>query len=35
MKQYAEEREIGERLGDYVIRAGYVKEVLDGQQFHA
>ncbi|MFB4323011.1 assimilatory sulfite reductase (NADPH) hemoprotein subunit [Priestia sp. BR_2] len=35
MKQYAEERGIGERLGDYVIRAGYVKEVLDGQQFHA
>ncbi|SEK45530.1 sulfite reductase (NADPH) beta subunit [Paenibacillus sp. cl141a] len=35
MKQYAQEREIGERLGDYVIRAGYVKEVLDGQQFHA
>lgn len=35
MKQYAEEREIGERLGDYVIRAGYVKEVLDGQQFHS
>lgn len=35
MKQYAQEREIGERLGDYVIRAGYVKEVLDGKQFHA
>ncbi|OIB04355.1 sulfite reductase subunit beta [Paenibacillus sp. LC231] len=35
MKQYAQEREQGEHFGDFVIRAGYVKEVLDGQQFHA
>lgn len=35
MKQYAQEREQGEYFGDFVIRAGYVKEVLDGQQFHA
>lgn len=33
--QYAQEREKGEHFGDFVIRAGYVKEVLDGQQFHA
>ncbi|MGE7822537.1 assimilatory sulfite reductase (NADPH) hemoprotein subunit [Paenibacillus sp. NPDC093718] len=31
MKQYAQEREQGEHFGDFVIRAGYVKEVLDGQ----
>jgi sulfite reductase (NADPH) hemoprotein beta-component len=35
IKQYAQEREQGEHFGDFVIRAGYVKEVLDGQQFHA
>ncbi|MGG4102397.1 assimilatory sulfite reductase (NADPH) hemoprotein subunit [Paenibacillus lautus] len=35
MKQFAQEREQGEHFGDFVIRAGYVKEVLDGQQFHA
>lgn len=35
MKQYVQEREQGEHFGDFVIRAGYVKEVLDGQQFHA
>lgn len=35
MKEYAQEREQGEHFGDFVIRAGYVKEVLDGQQFHA
>lgn len=35
MKQYAQEREQGEHFGDFAIRAGYVKEVLDGQQFHA
>ncbi|MNS54696.1 Sulfite reductase [NADPH] hemoprotein beta-component [compost metagenome] len=33
--QYAKERNIGEHFGDFVIRAGYVPEVLDGQQFHA
>lgn len=35
IKQYAQEREQGEHFGDFVIRAGCVKEVLDGQQFHA
>ncbi|MBT2764282.1 assimilatory sulfite reductase (NADPH) hemoprotein subunit [Paenibacillus sp. ISL-20] len=35
MKQFEQEREQGEHFGDFVIRAGYVKEVLDGQQFHA
>lgn len=33
--QYAEDREEGEHFGDYVIRAGYVQEVTDGQNFHA
>lgn len=33
--QYAKERSAGEHFGDYVIRAGYVKEVRSGQDFHA
>lgn len=33
--QYAKDREEGEHFGDYVIRAGYVQEVTDGQNFHA
>jgi sulfite reductase (NADPH) hemoprotein beta-component len=33
--RYAQEREIGEHFGDFVIRAGYVNEVLSGQDFHA
>jgi sulfite reductase (NADPH) hemoprotein beta-component len=32
--QYAKERETGEHFGDFVIRAGYVKAVHDGQEFH-
>lgn len=33
--QYAKERWDGEHFGDFVIRAGYVKEVRSGQDFHA
>ncbi len=33
--QYALERREGEHFGDYVIRAGYVKEVRSGQDFHS
>jgi sulfite reductase (NADPH) hemoprotein beta-component len=32
--QYAKERQTGEHFGDFVIRAGYVKAVHDGQEFH-
>ncbi|ASK62176.1 assimilatory sulfite reductase (NADPH) hemoprotein subunit [Virgibacillus phasianinus] len=32
--QYAKERQEGEHLGDYVIRAGYVEEVHSGLDFH-
>ncbi|MCD1261819.1 assimilatory sulfite reductase (NADPH) hemoprotein subunit [Paenibacillus athensensis] len=32
--QYAKERTPGEHFGDFVIRAGYVKEVRCGQEFH-
>lgn len=35
VNQYAKERITGEHFGDFVIRAGYVEEVLDGMQFHA
>ena len=35
LHQYAHEREPGERFGDFVIKAGYVKEVLTGKDFHA
>jgi sulfite reductase (NADPH) hemoprotein beta-component len=31
---YAKERREGERFGDFCIRAGYVKEVKDGRDFH-
>jgi len=34
LKRYAEEREPGERFGDFVIRAGIVKEVRSGEEFH-
>jgi sulfite reductase (NADPH) hemoprotein beta-component len=34
ISQYALERKKGEHFGDFVIRAGYVKEVLSGQDFH-
>ncbi len=33
--RYAKEREDGERFGDFVIRAGYVKPTIAGNQFHA
>lgn len=33
--QYANERREGEHFGDFVIRAGYVKEVRSGQDFHS
>lgn len=35
IKQYAKDRQEGEHFGDYVIRAGYVAEVTDGQNFHS
>ncbi|CAM3591671.1 assimilatory sulfite reductase (NADPH) hemoprotein subunit [Marinicrinis lubricantis] len=35
ISQYAKERNEGEHFGDFVIRAGYVKEVRSGQDFHA
>jgi sulfite reductase (NADPH) hemoprotein beta-component len=31
---YAKKRESGESFGDFVIRAGYVKETKDGRDFH-
>lgn len=31
---YAKRRETGESFGDFVIRAGYVKETKDGRDFH-
>jgi sulfite reductase (NADPH) hemoprotein beta-component len=33
--RYAKERKDGERFGDFVIRAGYVKATIAGNQFHA
>jgi len=35
LKRYAKEREEGERFGDFVIRAGYVRPTTAGNQFHA
>ncbi len=32
--RYAQERTQGEPFGDFVIRAGYVKEVVKGREFH-
>ncbi|WP_019535302.1 assimilatory sulfite reductase (NADPH) hemoprotein subunit [Paenibacillus ginsengihumi] len=32
---YGKERKEGEHFGDFVIRAGYVKEVRSGQDFHS
>ncbi|GIP37070.1 sulfite reductase [NADPH] hemoprotein beta-component [Paenibacillus sp. J31TS4] len=32
---YAKERQDSEHFGDFVIRAGYVKEVRNGQEFHS
>lgn len=34
LKQYALEREEGERFGDFCIRAGYIKATTDGTNFH-
>jgi sulfite reductase (NADPH) hemoprotein beta-component len=34
LNQYAKEREEGEHFGDFCIRAGYVKEVRSGLDFH-
>jgi sulfite reductase (NADPH) hemoprotein beta-component len=33
--QYAKERHEGEHFGDFTIRAGYVKEVVSGLDFHS
>ncbi|TXK73865.1 sulfite reductase, partial [Paenibacillus sp. N3.4] len=33
--RYAKERHENEHFGDFVIRAGYVKEVRSGQDFHS
>jgi len=35
LHRYASERNPGERFGDFVIKAGYVKEVLAGKDFHS
>ncbi|NQX68251.1 assimilatory sulfite reductase (NADPH) hemoprotein subunit [Paenibacillus alba] len=35
VNQYAKERLDSEHFGDFVIRAGYVKEVRSGQDFHS
>ncbi|MCM3267830.1 assimilatory sulfite reductase (NADPH) hemoprotein subunit [Paenibacillus elgii] len=34
LNRYAKEREEGEHFGDFTIRAGYVKEVRSGLEFH-
>ncbi len=34
LHDYAKNRTEGERFGDFVIRAGYVKETKDGRDFH-
>lgn len=35
LQRYARERNPGQRFGDFVIKAGYVKEVLAGKDFHS
>ena len=35
IKDYANKREDGERFGDFVIRAGYIKATTAGNNFHA
>ena len=35
LTRYAKERNDGERFGDFVIRAGYVKATVEGKDFHA
>jgi sulfite reductase (NADPH) hemoprotein beta-component len=34
LRRYAQERRAGERFGDFAIRAGYVKAVNAGREFH-
>jgi len=34
LEDYAVNRKMGERFGDFVIRIGYVKEVTEGKYFH-
>jgi sulfite reductase (NADPH) hemoprotein beta-component len=34
LRRYAQERQSGERFGDFVIRAGYVAAVKAGREFH-
>lgn len=34
LKRFAKEREEGEHFGDFCVRAGYVKAVHDGREFH-
>jgi len=34
IKRYAAERNEGERFGDFVIRAGYIKPTTEGKTFH-
>ena len=34
LARYAKERQEGEHFGDFCIRAGYVKEVRSGLDFH-
>jgi len=34
IKRYAAERNDGERFGDFVIRAGYIKPTTEGKTFH-
>ncbi|HEY8159655.1 MAG TPA: assimilatory sulfite reductase (NADPH) hemoprotein subunit [Methylobacter sp.] len=34
LQRYAREREPGQRFGDFVIKAGYVREVSAGRDFH-
>jgi sulfite reductase (NADPH) hemoprotein beta-component len=35
LHHYARDRNPGERFGDFVIKAGYVKEVFAGKDFHS
>jgi sulfite reductase (NADPH) hemoprotein beta-component len=35
IRRFARERSPGERFGDFVIRAGYVRATLEGRDFHA
>jgi sulfite reductase (NADPH) hemoprotein beta-component len=35
IEDYAKTRREGERFGDFVIRAGYVKATSSGREFHS